>query len=246
MIKIDNISKVFKIKERKKTNTKIALQDISANIEKGDTVGLIGKNGSGKSTLLKIISCLYKPTQGSIFINDLDISKNSNQTKKELGILFGGDAGLYNRLTAYENIEYFGQLNGMKKNDIDTNIKQYMKFFDLEDYINRRVDNFSRGMKQKTLFLRSVIHNPSLIILDEPSTGLDVQAINEVSQFIKFNQENKKTIIISSHNMNEIETLCNKVLILKDSKQVFFGDIKDVIPIKGDFTKLYELMGVVL
>ena len=114
----------------------------------------------------------------------------------------------------------------------------------MNEYMNRRVDGFSRGMKQKVCFLRSVIHNPEIVILDEPSTGLDVEGIQQVADFIKFNQNQNKTIIISSHNMNEIYELCNKVIVLKEGKLSYFGNLRDVVDEPGNFTKLFQYMGV--
>lgn len=243
MIKVKNLTKKFKINKKNKKEIKTALNDISFEINKGEIVGLIGQNGSGKSTLLKIMSSLYEPTNGYVYIDGLEVIKNQSKTKNKIGVLFGGDSGLYGRLTAYENIKYFGELNGMSQKDIDESISKYEKFFNMKDYMHRKTENFSRGMKQKVCFLRSVIHNPEIIILDEPSTGLDVAGINEVAQFIKFNQNNKKTIIISSHNMSEIVNLCDKVIVLKDGNLVYFGAIKDLIN-NDCYDNLYDLMGV--
>ncbi|MDR2867110.1 MAG: ABC transporter ATP-binding protein [Acholeplasmatales bacterium] len=243
MIKLENVSKVFKVKESRKQFVKIALNDISFVINDGETVGLVGANGSGKSTLLKVLSTLYQPSVGKVYIDGKDIFLNSDESKKKLGVLFGGDSGLYPNLTAYENIEYFGKLNGLSEQEIRHNIAHYSQFFSMEDYINRRVANFSRGMKQKVCFLRSIVHNPQIVILDEPSTGLDVAGIEEVAQFIKYHQDLKKTIIISSHNINEISRLCQKIIILKAGNLMYFGDLQPLISDKS-FNEVYKLMGV--
>lgn len=244
MIKVNNLSKVFKTsKFLFKTEIKTALNNINFEINEGETVALIGKNGSGKSTLLKVITGLYKPTTGDVFVNNINISKNPSESKKSMGILFGGDAGLYKRLTAKENILYFAQLNGAKLNDVTQNLDKLVSYFDMTDYIDRKVDNFSRGMKQKTCFLRTVVHDPTTIILDEPSTGLDVQAINEVANFIEMNKKQGKTIIISTHNMNEVVRLCQKVIILRDGLMVYYGKVSDVVQ-GSDFSKLFNYMGV--
>jgi sodium transport system ATP-binding protein len=246
MIKFENVSKIFKVKEKRLEITKIALSNISLEIASGETVGLVGANGSGKSTLLKLLSTLYEPSIGRISIDDLDISTHSLECKKKLGVLFGGETGLYPSLTAKENIEYFGRLNGVNEALISQNMQYYSDFFNMGEYINRRVANFSRGMKQKVCFLRAVIHNPEIIVLDEPSTGLDVLGIEEVTSFIKYNQQQKHTIIISSHNMNEIYRNCEKIIILKQGTLAYYGDIKPLIKDtdKGIFSEIYHLMGI--
>jgi len=244
MIKIENITKEFLINNKKKKEIKVALKDISLEIKKGEIVGLIGQNGSGKSTLIKMIVGLYNPTFGNIKIDNEDISSKNSQSRKKIGVLYGGEAGLYNNLTTYENIQYFGMLNGLKEEEIYQNTQKYQELFNMSDYMERRVSNFSRGMKQKVNFLRSIIHNPEIIILDEPSTGLDVKGIMEVSNFIKYNQKLGKTIIISSHNMDEIADLCDKVIILNDGNLVYFGNLNDLLDSKLKYEKLYDLMGV--
>lgn len=244
MIQVQNLTKKFKINKKGKKDIKIALNDISFEIAEGEIVGLIGANGSGKSTLLKIISSLYEATSGSVHINGLDVAKKQTETKKKIGVLFGGDSGLYGRLTAYENIKYFGELNGISIDEVKQSIDKYETFFNMKDYMHRKTENFSRGMKQKVCFLRAVIHDPEIIILDEPSTGLDVAGISEVAEFIKFNKNNKKTIIISSHNMNEIVNLCDKVIILKEGNLVYFGLIDSLINKDNNYDNFYNLMGV--
>ncbi|MGI6782361.1 MAG: ABC transporter ATP-binding protein [Acholeplasmataceae bacterium] len=244
MIKVENLTKKFDIKNKGKKDVKVALNEITFEIQKGSVVGLIGANGSGKSTLLKVISSLYQPSNGIVHVDGLDVTKHQDETKKKIGILFGGEAGLYGRLTAFENIKYFGELNGLELDEINQAIEEYETFFNMKDYMHRRVENFSRGMKQKVLFLRSVIHNPEIIILDEPSTGLDVAGINEVAEFIRFNKRNHKTIIISSHNMNEIASLCEDLIILRDGNLAYFGPISNLVTKQGNYDQLYELMGV--
>ena len=244
MIKFKDISKSFWVKEKKKKTIKHALANISFAINKGETVGLIGANGSGKSTLIKVLSSLYVPEQGEVLIDGVSALTNPQITKKAIGVLFGGDAGLYGNLTAYENIEYFGRLAGLDDQTIKKRSEQFLAFFNMDGYIKQRVANFSRGMRQKVCFLRAVIHNPKIIILDEPSTGLDVQGIQEVASFIKLNQRSNKTIIISSHNMNEISNLCQKIIILRGGQLAFFGDLGPLLTQGNGFTKIYELMGV--
>lgn len=244
MIIIENLSKEFIVKKRKETTIKKALNDISLILEKGKTIGLIGANGSGKSTLIKTLVSLYHPTEGKVFIDGVNVHEEKDNLNDNIGVLYGGDAGLYERLTARENIAYFGELNGVHPEVVNTSINHYSYIFNMGEYIDRKVAKFSRGMRQKVCFVRSIIHDPDLIILDEPSTGLDVQGLKEVSDFIKYNQEKGKTIIISSHNMNEIVTLCDQVIILKDGSLSYFGDLTPLIKENNDISEIYNLMGV--
>jgi sodium transport system ATP-binding protein len=229
MINIDKVTKIYNVTKGKEVNQLIALNDIALKIDKGDSVGLIGQNGAGKTTLLKLLSCLIEPTSGTARVNGLDTVKDSKLVRKSIGLLLGSDPNLYNRLTSYENIEYFAELNGMDKPDIKTAIEDLAHELNFTEYLYRRTENFSRGMKQKICFARSVIHNPSLILLDEPSSGLDVSGIKEVSSFVKKYKELGKTFIVSSHNMNEIEELCNKVIIMNKGKIIEYDLLTNIL-----------------
>jgi len=228
MIEITNVTKTFKTYKRFRKTEITAVKDFSAVIEEGIVTGLIGRNGAGKTTLIRLISTVLEPVQGSISIDGYDVKKNAIDVRKRIGVLFGGEAGLYGRLTAYENIEYFGLLNGLSKEECKESIDSLVSRFGMETYINRKVADFSRGMKQKVLFARAVVHNPQIIILDEPSTGLDIVGIQEVQKFIEDCQRNQKTIILSSHNMYEIENLATNILIIDKGQKVYDGSIKDI------------------
>lgn len=228
MLKVDNIYKFFNTKEKSKNKKICVLSGISFVVNKKEVVGLVGKNGAGKTTLFRIITTLLSPDSGNAYIYDKPIFKDTELTKSNIGVLFGGNSGLYNRLTAYENIEYFGLLNGMSNDDIKKRINFLAKYFNIESYLHRRVANFSRGMKQKIVLMRSIVHDPQLIILDEPTTGLDISGIIQVEEFIKHCKEEGKTVIISSHNLQELEAMVDRVLIL-DKGTIIFDDTVELI-----------------
>lgn len=240
-IQVSKLSKVFISHKKFKKITKTALDDVSFDVVEGKTYGLIGKNGSGKTTLLKILCGLYNPTCGTAKINGKDIYSSKDLLKNKIGVLFGGESNLYIHFTAYENIQYFGRLYGMNDDLIKKRIEVLSKYFEMDNYINLNVANFSRGMKQKVGLVRSIIHDPEILILDEPSTGLDIQAIKQVENFITYNKEKGKTLIISSHNMDEISKLCDCLLILNDGKLV--KSVDDVSIINSE-KELFDLMGV--
>jgi len=224
MIELKNVSKTFM--RNKQTIT--AVNNLSLSIKQGEVFGLIGSNGAGKTTTLRMIASTLKPTKGEIIVNGYNVMINPEQVRKNIGILFGGDTGLYDRLTAKENIEYFAKLNGLTQEETDKNLQELIKAFNLDGYLERRVGGFSRGMKQKTSFARSIIHNPQVMLFDEPSAGLDILAADEVINFIKQCKKNGKTIILSSHDMLEVDELCDRVAIINKGRILMQGTIEEV------------------
>lgn len=206
MIEIKNLTKSFK----KAT----VVNNISFNVNPGEIVGLLGENGAGKTTTLRMISTMLKITSGEIFVNKLSAKENPVNVRKEIGILFGGDVGLYDRLTARENIKYFANLYGMSDKDADERINELSAQFGMDEYIDKKVSKFSRGMKQKVSIARSIVHNPKVMLFDEPCTGLDVSAVRVVHEFIRKCKSEGKTVLFSSHSMQEVEKLCDRVVII--------------------------------
>ncbi len=220
MIEVINLTKKFK--------ETIAVENISFKVEEGVVFGLLGENGAGKTTTLRVLATMLKPTNGNIVINNYDIMKEPEKVRKEIGILFGGETGLYDRLTARENIEYFGLLNGMNRDEIDLRIDLLSKRLKMEEYIDRRAGNFSKGMKQKVSIARSIIHNPPIMLFDEPTSGLDVTAVRIVHEFIKELKQEGKTIVFSSHSMDEVEKLCDEVGIINNGKLIEVSNLEEL------------------
>lgn len=206
MLQVNNLTKKFK--------DKIAVNNISFNVSPGEIVGLLGENGAGKTTTLRMISTMLKISDGEVIVNGYNAANQPEQVRSEVGILFGGDVGLYERLTGRENIKYFADLYGIKKDEANKKIDELAKSFQMEDYINKPVGKYSRGMKQKISIARSIIHTPSVMLFDEPTTGLDVSASRVVQDFILKCKEEGKTILFSSHSMKEVEKLCDRVVII--------------------------------
>ena len=165
-----------------------------------------------------MISTMLKITSGEAVVNNFSADKEPIKVRNEIGILFGGDVGLYDRLTARENIKYFANLYGMSDKDADIRINELAKKFNMEEYIDKRVSKFSRGMKQKVSIARSIVHSPSVMLFDEPSTGLDVTAARTIQDFILDCKKENKTILFSSHSMREVEKLCDRVVIINKGK----------------------------
>ena len=206
MLEINNVTKSFKSKK--------VVDSLSFSVNNGEIVGLLGENGAGKTTTLRMISTMLKITDGTIKVNGISVKDNPERVRKEIGILFGGDVGLYDRLSGRENIKYFANLYGMTDKEANERIDELAKSFNMEDYINNPVGKYSRGMKQKISIARSIVHNPSVMLFDEPTTGLDVSAARIVQDFILQCKKENKVILFSSHSMKEVEKLCDRVVII--------------------------------
>lgn len=215
MIEVNGLTKSFKSVN--------AVDNINFKVNNGEIVGLLGENGAGKTTTLRMLATMLKSTSGTSIINGYDINKDPSKVRKEVGILFGGEVGLYDRLTAFENIMYFAQLNGISKEDATKHIEYLADILGMKDYINRRVGKFSRGMKQKVAIARSIVHNPSVMLFDEPTIGLDVSSIKIVQDFILKCKKDGKAILFSSHSMNEVEKLCDRIIIINKGKLIETG-----------------------
>ena len=219
MIEILNISKKFK-------NTE-ALKNVSFEVYDGEIVGLLGENGAGKSTLLRILSTMLMPTEGTAIINGHDLLKEPKEVRKNIGILFGSEAGLYERLTARENLEYFAQLNGMSKKDSNERINILIDKFSFEEYADKQVSTFSRGMKQKVAIARSIVHNPSIMLFDEPDSGLDFKAAKTIFDFMESCKKEGKCIIFSSHSMENIKNYSDRMVVIHKGEVVKTFDIHE-------------------
>lgn len=228
MIEVIGLSKEFKNTKAKGSKTIKAVDNISFKVNKGEIVGLLGENGAGKTTSLRMIATMLKPTGGTAVVNGYDIVKDQKKVRGEIGILFGGEVGLYDRLTARENIKYFSELNGMSDKETIKSIDYLVEMLDMKDYIDRRVGKFSRGMKQKVAIARSIVHNPSVMLFDEPTAGLDVTAARIVQDFIKKCKEDNKAIIFSSHSMSEVERICDRVIIIHKGKIMEEGTVEEL------------------
>ncbi|MBU5678160.1 ATP-binding cassette domain-containing protein [Alkaliphilus sp. MSJ-5] len=220
MIEVKGLTKSFKDVH--------ALKGISFKVPKGEVLGLLGENGAGKTTTLRILATMLKPTKGTAILSGHDILKNQQAVRREIGILFGGESGLYDRLTARENIAYYAELNDISKEEIKERIDYLTKILDMEEYIDRRVGKFSKGMKQKVAIARSIVHNPPIMLFDEPTSGLDVTAARTIHSFIEECRKEGKTVIFSSHSMVEVEKLCERVAIIHKGNIIEEGSIEEL------------------
>lgn len=226
MLRVENLTKRFK----KVT----AVDNVSFEVNPGEIIGLLGENGAGKTTTLRMLATMLKPTSGNAMIDGYNIIDNPNKIRERIGILFGGDVALYDRLTGRENMIYFAKLNGMSDLEADQAVNKITSELEMSDYIDRPVGKYSRGMKQKVSLARSIIHQPDVMLFDEPSTGLDVLSSKLIHDFILKCKKDNKAIVFSSHNMYETEKLCDRIIIIHKGKIVASGTIEQL---KKDYQK---------
>lgn len=219
MIHVSHLSKSFTLNRQQKKelgtsqSSVLAVDDISFECLPGRVHALLGPNGAGKTTTLRMLSTIFKPTKGTILINNVDAVKNPQEARKHIGFLTGS-AGLYARLTPNELIAYFGELYGVSKNDIDMRKKKLYDLLDMHDFQNKRIGKLSTGMKQKVSICRTMIHDPQVVIFDEPTSGLDVITAENIIQLIRDCKNQGKTVIFSSHIMGEVDLLCDDITII--------------------------------
>ncbi len=243
MIHIEAISKEF---GNKKSGVIQALKNISLHLRDGEITGLLGVNGAGKSTLLRLIYGLQNPTTGKVLIDNIDVQKNPGEARRRLGVL-PDDTGLYKRLTARENIQYFGELQGLSAGDLAQNSQELITLLKMENIAERRADGFSLGERMKTALARAIIHKPQHILLDEPTNGLDVITTRAVRNMLLNLRDQGRCILFSSHLMHEVSGLCDRVLIIAGGEIVADGSVSEIIALSGTnsledaFIKLSEL-----
>lgn len=225
MIEVHRVTKTFK--------DVTAVQDVSFEVGRGEVVGMLGENGAGKTTTLRLIATVLRPTSGSIRVDGLDVTEQPRLVRRKIGILFGGETGLYDRLTARENIAYFGKLYGLDGGEIRRRTEELAERFGMTAYLDRRVGGFSKGMRQKTVLARSLIHNPEVVLFDEPTSGLDITSANVIRGLIREFREEGRTVVFSSHISGEVERLCDRVLILHQGRLQFAGTLEELYRSRG-------------
>jgi ABC-type multidrug transport system ATPase subunit len=219
IIKVNNLSKQF--------NNIHAVNDLSFTVEEGDVYGFLGQNGAGKSTSIRMLLTLIKPTAGSISIFGKNLSAHRNEILKQVGAVIE-KPDLYKYLSAYDNLAIFAKMSGMKPNR--TLLMEQLKMVGLDERADSKVKTFSQGMKQRLGIAVALVHNPRLIILDEPTNGLDPQGIADMRNLIlQLSKEMGKTIVVSSHLLSEIELVANRMIIIHKGKKIVEGNVTELL-----------------
>ncbi len=200
-----------------------AARDVSFQVEAGEIVGMLGPNGAGKTTTLRMLSGLLTPTEGEAFVGGHSMQHAQQDARKGLGFLTG-DMDLYRRLKPAEVLNYFGRLYGVPETTLKNRVAQLMNAFHINEFADRFCEKLSTGQKQRVSIARTLVHDPKVVILDEPTTGLDIMASEFILQFIRsMAKEEGKAVIFSTHHLDEVERLCDKVLVIHAGRLVFAG-----------------------
>jgi sodium transport system ATP-binding protein len=223
-LSVRSISKRFYEKQRGEF---LACDDISFEVQAGEIFGLLGTNGAGKTTTLRIIATILSPTSGQASIDEVDIFAQPDRARTMMGFL-SSTSGLYDRLTPREILHYFGRLCGMSEADVKIRTVQLAQSLDFEKYIDARCAGLSQGTRQKVSIARAIVHNPRLMILDEPSTGLDVLATQSMHEFIRVAKAEGKSILLSTHSMDEATKLCDRIGVINEGKLLAVGSLDEL------------------
>ena len=219
----EHLCKVFNVTKgfiRRTKSQVVAVKDISFEVDYGELFGVVGPNGAGKTTTIKMLTTMLLPTSGKATVLGYDCQKNVTKVREKIGIVLGGERGLYTRVSAIENLNYFADLYGVPKNIRDKRVKELLDFMGLSDRAHNRVETFSKGMKQRLHLARGLINDPEIIFLDEPTVGLDPEISIETRQMIRELVAKGKTILLTTHYMFEADELCKRVAVIRNGEIV--------------------------
>jgi sodium transport system ATP-binding protein len=219
MIQVQDLSKLFTDPKR---GTRVAVDRVSFDVHGGEVFGLLGPNGAGKTTTLRMLGTLLKPSSGTAVLNGFDVNRDPGKVRAQIGFL-SGDMGLYGRLTPREILDFFGKLNEMDSGRRARRIGELLSMLDMTGFADVRTDKLSTGMKQKTAIARTMLHDPPILILDEPSSGLDVPTARTIETAIMDAKRAGRCIVYSTHVMEEAEYLCDRIAVISDGKLKMIG-----------------------
>jgi sodium transport system ATP-binding protein len=205
----------------------VAVNDVGFEAHDGQITGLLGPNGAGKTTTLRMLYTLMRPESGRVLIDGYDVAADPEYARRALGVL--PDArGVYKRLTARENIRYFGQLHGMAPELIDQRTRQLATALQMDDFLDRQTEGFSQGQRTKTAIARALVHDPKNVILDEPTNGLDVMTTRGLRDFLRHLRGEGRCVIFSSHIMQEVAALCDRIVVIAHGRVVAQGSADEL------------------
>ncbi|MGQ4891603.1 MAG: ABC transporter ATP-binding protein [Candidatus Njordarchaeia archaeon] len=228
VIETKDLTKIYRDRKGKEI---IAVNRVNIKVKRGEFFGLLGPNGAGKTTLTKMIATLLLPDEGEAWVEGYSILKDPLEVRKRIGWMMGetGGRALYWRLSGIDNLRFFARLLNVPKDVAEKRIWAFLRFMDLEDAARKLVMEYSTGMKIKLMLIRALLHNPDILILDEPTLGLDVESARKIRTFLRtLVDEMGKTIMFTSHNMYEVEMLCDEIAVINKGKIVFQGSPRKI------------------
>lgn len=224
MIEVRNLHKAFgEVK---------AVNGVSFKARDGEITGLLGPNGAGKTTTLRMLYSLLPPDSGEIRIDGLSPTTDAMAIKRTLGVV-PDSRGIYTRLTARENIAYYGELHGMAKRTIRERIEELVQTLDMGDFIDRRTEGFSQGQRVKVAIARAMVHQPQTVLMDEPSNGLDVMSTRALREYIRSLKHAGQSVVLSTHIMQEVAALCDRIVIIAKGRVAADGTAEELMERAG-------------
>lgn len=254
MIEIEQLTKIYKLNKKQqkemkiKDTQKIAVSDLSLTAKEGEIFGLLGTNGAGKTTTLRCLATLLQPTSGRILVNGFDTVKDGKKVREQIGFLTN-EMKLDPHFSPNYLVDFFGRLHGLEESVIKKRKQELFEYFGINKFAEKRVEELSTGMKQKASIAVSLIHDPQVVIFDEPTTGLDIITARAVTDYLKELRNQGKLIIMSTHIMSEAEKLCDRIATIIDGKKVEEGTIPEILKktetndLEEAFFKLYQKYG---
>lgn len=230
VIEVRNLVRTYKLrgKDKEKGKEKVAVNGISFDVKEGEVFGLLGPNGAGKTTTMKVLTTLLTPTGGSVKVLGMDVVKHDKEIRKAINFVFGGEQGVYHKLTAREYLIYFANLYKVQGQERDEKIRYLLELVELEEAADKTIGTFSKGMIQRLHIARSLINDPKIIFLDEPTIGLDPAAANKLRQIIKNLKSKKISIILTTHYMPEADALCDRIAMIAEGKLKLIGTPEEI------------------
>jgi len=209
-----------------------AVRGVSFEARDGEITGLLGPNGAGKTTTLRMLYSLLPPDEGEILIDGLDPTRDAMEIKRTLGVV-PDNRGLYGRLTARENIAYYGELHGLDRRQMRERIGELVETLDMADFIDRRTEGFSQGQRVKVAIARAMVHEPQTVLLDEPSNGLDVMSTRALREYVRSLRSAGRSVVLSTHIMQEVAALCDRIVIIAKGEVAADGTAAELLSRAG-------------
>jgi len=230
---------------RRKAKEVVALDGLSLEVAEGELFGLLGPNGAGKTTTIKILTTLLIPTSGTASVVGLDVVRDAAEVRRRIGFVFGGERGLYYRLSGRDNLRYFAELYAVPPREIGPRVEELVELVGLKDRVDERVEGYSRGMKQRLHLARTLLHRPRVIFLDEPTIGLDPIGARELRRIVSELHQGGATIILTTHYLFEADQLCQRIGVIDKGRLVALGTPSDLKANVSDLSVVeLEVFGV--
>jgi ABC-2 type transport system ATP-binding protein len=229
---------IIKVQELQKSFGKVeAVKGVSFSVEKGESFSLLGPNGAGKSTTINMMTGLYPPTSGSIQITGVDVIKNPKQAQKSIGVV-PQEIALYETLSARENLKFWGRMYGLSGKALEKDVDEVLEIIGLTGRAKDKIHTFSGGMKRRVNIGAAILHKPEVLIMDEPTVGIDPQSRNHILKTVKRLNQNGMTIIYTSHYMEEVEYLCERIGIIDHGELIACGTLRELRETIGDRSRI--------